>query len=271
MKEVVKYHNELNSIRFDKFRASDYDLFMVICAKLKEQGTEVKQISYAELRKLAKYSQTDNADLYNSLEGKISSLATSTVKKQISPRHTKTRTLFEEFDNDGEACILTVSVTSKSLELLNNLTANFTRFELEEFVGLKTKYQKNLYRNLKQFRTTGDLTISAEDFRIKLDIPKSYPNKAIKSKIIDPTVKALRASCFPDLKCDPKYASKPGRPVVGYCFSFTPEAPDRQLTIEDWQKDEKKLRNKMENSFGKKMELSNYGDMGDLESQIIDN
>ena len=125
--------------------------------------------------------------------------------------------------------------------MLNALTANFTRFELEEFISLESKYAKTLYRLLKQFRTTGDLTINAADFREKLDIPKSYSNKVINARVIKPAVTALQ-KVIPELEYEAKKTSEHGNPIYAYKFTFSPEAPERQRTIADWQR-EKKARN----------------------------
>ena len=60
----------------------------------------------------------------------------------------------------------------KSFFLLNQLTSNFTRFELKEFVTLKSSYSKEFYRRMKQFKNTGFWKCSIEEFRYLLDIPE---------------------------------------------------------------------------------------------------
>lgn len=58
-----------------------------------------------------------------------------------------------------------VSVNKRFDFFLNELTSNFTRFELEEFTNLESKYSKAMYRLLKQWRTVGKKEWSIEDFR----------------------------------------------------------------------------------------------------------
>ena len=266
MNEIVKYNNKLNEIHFPGFSSSDYDLFMVICSKLKGQGTKEVRFEYTELRIMANYTQTNNRDLFNSLQNKIRLMAQTVFEIRHGDLHSTVFPLFSKFDNDGNNGFLVVSVSEESQYLLNDLTANFTRFELEEFVSLKTKYQKTLYRLLKQFRTTGDLTISADDFRMKLDIPKSYQSKDIVRKIIKPTVDALK-EYIPDLDFVVLKSSKRGAPVRAYRFSFSQEAPDRQRTIDEWQKDKQEKRKKKQNPF---LSMQNHEyDFDQLERDLL--
>lgn len=55
-----------------------------------------------------------------------------------------------------------------------------------------------------------------------MDIPESYTNRDITSKIINSSLKELE-SHFQNIKCEHQYASKRGRPVTGYIFTFMPE------------------------------------------------
>ena len=48
-----------------------------------------------------------------------------------------------------------VAVNPRFSFLLNDLTSQFTRFELAEFTALKSSYAKETYRRLKQYRQTG--------------------------------------------------------------------------------------------------------------------
>ena len=40
MNKIVKFHNDLNSIKFSSFRAVEYDLFFDILYKLKDKQEE---------------------------------------------------------------------------------------------------------------------------------------------------------------------------------------------------------------------------------------
>lgn len=270
MNQIVKYHNELNNIALKNFSKADYDLFMVLCAEMKEKGTTEREFSYTELRKQAAFKKSNsNAEMFSELNKVSENLAKTTCAIQHNGMKRVIFTLFTKFENDGENGTLKVRVNDEFQFLLNELASNFTRFELKEFVELDSKYAKTLYRLLKQFRTTGDLTISAEDFREKIDIPKSYSNKIIISRIIKPAVEALK-EVIPGLDYQIIRASKRGAPVKAYRFSFTPEAPDRQLTIADWQNSKKKTgaKKKSGNKFNDMIQHEDY-DMASIEEALL--
>lgn len=130
--------------------------------------------------------------------------------------------LFPTFTINLNKQELTIAVNEHFKFILNELIKNFTRFELKDFISLQSKYSKTLFRLLKQFKTTGILDISLNDFVIKMDIPTSYRIKDITNKIINPSLKELQ-NYFMNLQCTIKYEQKRGKPVTGYIFTFKPE------------------------------------------------
>ena len=90
---------------------------------------------------------------------------------------------------------------------------------MQEFVGLQSKYVKTFYRLLKQWRSTEQYIFNnIDDFREKMDVPKTYSNMHLMTKIIEPTVKELKKldKSFINFKCEPLYAKKRGKSLVGY-------------------------------------------------------
>ena len=244
--DIVKYSNWLNNLSFAGFGQTDFNLFMVLCAEMKDRGTTERTFTFSDLKKKAGIETHSNTRTAEELD-KMTDKMQKVVCKIRTDSELIKFVLFPTFRINDEEGTLTVAVNKDFQFVLNSLASQFTTFELQEFVQLDSRYAKTLYRLLKQFKTTGDLTISADDFRARLNIPKSYPTKAISARIIEPTIRALHDS-FPDLKCEVLHASKPGRPVRSYRFSFTPDAPERQRDLTDWQK-EKKVRKNYNNQF----------------------
>lgn len=60
MNEIVKIHNDLTNEKLGKMNAKELDLFMTICHKMRDKGTEQVVISFSELRRLGNFSQTSN-------------------------------------------------------------------------------------------------------------------------------------------------------------------------------------------------------------------
>ncbi|MCQ2916543.1 replication initiation protein, partial [Helicobacter pylori] len=76
--------------------------------------------------------------------------------------------------------------------LLNNLgMGQYTSFNLLEFQRVRGKYAKTLYRLLKQYKSTGILSVEWSQFRELLDIPKDYKMENIDQKVLTPAIKEL--------------------------------------------------------------------------------
>ena len=247
-KEIVKYHNDMNEITFQKFGQVDFDFFMVLCSKLRDSGDNSVVIPFSRFKELAGYSPktSDERFINDMMDMNYKQLAsTGTIREG---RKIKQFVLFTEFVIDPDEKTITASVNPKYKYFLNDLTKSFTRFELQEFVSLDSKYAKTLYRLLKQYRTTGIYITALEEFKRLIVVPKSYTNMRIYDKIIKPSVKALQPY-FKNLTCEVQYERKRGRPVKGYKFTFTPEQAPKQIPKQaDLEKPAKQTQ-KPKNSF----------------------
>lgn len=245
-KNIVKYHNDLNSITFHNFGHIDFDLFMVLCSKTRDMQGETVSIPFDELRRLSGFNSHWSEEQF------IKSLTSMNRKQLLSygmienSRYIDMFILFPRLIIDREKKILLAYVNADYRYILNDLTKNFTRFELQEFISLDSKYSKTLYRLLKQYRTTGAYITTLEEFKRLLGVPESYQNKKVMQKIVEPSVKALKPY-FDNLSCEVQYEAKRGRPVKGYKFTFTPEKVQKQITKEPEKKKPKKSANKFHN------------------------
>ena len=229
MKEIVKYSNFVNALKFKEFTAVDYDFLMMLCAKMKNQRTDKVTFTFSEIKELTGYKRTGKKEFIENLKSMNRKLMSVTTDVQVDNQYLQF-VLFPTFVTNLEDDVLTVSVNSDFQFVLNDLTANFTRFELEEFVSLESKYAKTLYRLIKQYRTTGEYRVGVTEFRDLMGCPPSYTNYVFLRDIVQPSVRRLQ-QFFPLLACTVLHAHKKGAPVTGYLFTFQGE--DRnQLTID---------------------------------------
>lgn len=186
---IVKFDNQLNTLELGKLNAVELDLFMGICAIAKEKGTEDIQIPFDAIKQMCSYSATQKKRFVSEL--------TQTNKKLMSLDFAITNedktcvtqfVLFPTFKTDINKKMLTVKVNSEFAFLLNDLTSNFTRFELKEYTEMRSKYSKILYQILKQYRKTGILVVKIEEFRKMLDIPEGYRMSEIDKYVLNPAL-----------------------------------------------------------------------------------
>lgn len=190
-KNTVQYKNELNSIPMRKFNSIEMDLFFSICSKMKNQGTNTVKFDFHDLKLLSSYKPTSLKRFADDLDNvfiKMQGLTYRTEGKGIRRRFV----LFPDFEINENDKFVEISINPKLEYILNELTSEFTQFELQEFTSLSSSYSKSMYRLLKQFKSTGYYTIKVDDFRDLLDIPKSYKTMSkIDEKVLKPINKEL--------------------------------------------------------------------------------
>ena len=252
MKNIVRYHNDFNKIKLPSFSSQEQNMLMGIICKVKEHSTnENIKFTPSELLEFSTDNLTNKAlgDMLFVLRDKFFK-ADFTILIKDEERHLvgrKTINLFEEFilwyyeedANYDNLLSVELKLNSQFRYLIEELTANFTRFELEEFMSLSGKYTKTLYRLLKQFRNSGEVTIYKNNFQEFCDfmgIPSNYTQSKIDEKILNPAIKELSAeqnlftnekqTIFKNLTYkkikDPKGRGRGGK-VIGIEFYFTPE------------------------------------------------
>lgn len=218
--DLVIYKNEMNTLQFHGFTAVDLDMLMTLCSRMRDKDEDVMEFDFKYLKTIMEYKSKDNDRFINDLDAMNNKLIKVTASFKTDTKKVMF-VLFPTFEIDTEKETLKVRVNPDFKYLLNEITAQFTLFELQEFVSLSGKYSKNLYRLLKQYRRTGTYRVDLETFRHRMDIPDTYKNRDVLEKAIKPAVEELTRLCyFKDLKVEPIKARKKGAPVTAYEFTF---------------------------------------------------
>ena len=220
--ETVIYRNEMNLVPLRKFTPIEIDLFFAMCNKLKEQDTNKLKLSFEELKSLSNYSheQRNIKRFIDDLENVYTKILQLTYRYE-DEKKIKRFMLFHHYEIDKEERYLEIATNPKFKYILNNMTQDFTKFELREITRLKSSYSKNAFRLLKQFKHTGYVIFTIEDFKSRFDIPKSYRMTDINKNVLNPIVSELN-HVFSDLKVN-KIKAKKGRKIEKIEFTFTPE------------------------------------------------
>lgn len=268
MHEIVKYDNYMNSLNFKNFTAMDLNMLMGICSKIRDNDEEYINFTFDEIRELTGYAGHTAKQLIADIERMNDKLIKVTCKLRTETKIT-TFVLFPFYEIDPYSQILTIQINEKFRFILDGIANNFTRFELAEFVSLNSKYAKNLYRLLKQFRTQGWYHALVDELRLKMDCPSTYSNKYFMDEIIKPSVKTLQF-CFKGLSVEVERARKRGSPVIGYKFTFVPEKAsdqiDEQMSITDFPET---LPDKPKKKSGSSAFQSRKYDYDELEKQLL--
>ena len=220
--EIVKYSNQFNAQALRKFTALDLDLLMAIAARVRDQEIDEVTFTFEELRRLAhvKKNLTDKELAARIVEVNDRLLACR-FKFQDDSR-TVQFALFTKFVTDPQEATLAVGVNEEFAFLLNDLTSQFTRFELAEFADLKSKYAKEFYRRAKQYRSSGIWKISRDEFCRLLGISDSTAKSTANLNRV--VLKTIAEECGPllGLKIERQYVK---RRLSGFVFTFARETP----------------------------------------------
>ena len=222
--EIVKYDNDFNNQALRKFTSEELNLLMTIFHKLRDQSINILEYSFYDLKKLINLEKNmttrEFANTIMNVNKKLLALNYTYRVKNIIIQMAIFKTFRIDLDNQK----LIISLNEDFRFLLNDFNREWTRFELEEFVNLKSSYTKEFYRRMKQFKKTGFWKCSIEEFRNLLDIPEKYRITDIDAWVLKPIQKELGERY--NLEIIKKYGFSGGRGrsrVVGFEFRFSPE------------------------------------------------
>lgn len=215
---MLKYHNDMNLIAFKDFSQRELNIFFSLCLLMKEKGTGEINLSYDEIKNVIPDRFESNTKFEEILESVYDKLLQLRLESRDKNKIEKF-ILFTSYKIHVNKKTVTINTNSDYSYILNNLSKNFTLFELQEFNELSSTYSKHMFRLLKQYRSTGFFRINVEEFRRLLDVPKSYTMKKIGVKVLGPIEKEL-VSYFKDFKIK---KIKEGRSITNLEFTFKPQ------------------------------------------------
>lgn len=197
--DLVVVNNNLNKTNLAILKEKELDLFMAICLKLREEGTKKIELDLSELKDLSKYEGKDNQRFISDIKN---------VNKKLLKLYCEYETeneigvfvLFTDYTIYKKEKKLVIQVNEKFKYILNELTENFTKFELNQFVELNSQYSKTIFRLLKQFDGTGWREFLLSDFRELLSIPPKYRISEIDKYVINEKIIEELKESFNNLK-----------------------------------------------------------------------
>lgn len=200
MDNIVKYHNDLNKLKFYLFGELEQNILMGVFLNARFHNTKEFILNADDIAKFLPQRNPSKQEIFN----RVMSLRENLFKIDYTHEIKLDNGLIElSFYNIFSVFTLVYTTENREFEylkikisddfsyLIHNLTKFMTQFELEEFLFLSGKYAKALYIHLKQFRTTGIWRVKWDDFKEILGIPSSYQICDIDKRILNPCVEQL--------------------------------------------------------------------------------
>ncbi len=203
----ITYHNNANKVNLGKLSEREANLLFAIFQKLKDQGNTLIRFEPQDLKQMIMVkSNLTNRQLLQILKNLLDNIGGANFwiirehveNGEVYEDHTNYM-LFKQFEIRIHKPTQTIEYLDVQLNdnyqyLLNNLGmgGQYTSFKLLEFQRVRGKYAKTLYRLLKQYKSTGILSVEWTQFRELLDIPKDYKMENIDQKVLTPSLKELK-------------------------------------------------------------------------------
>lgn len=225
MSELVKYHNNINKLSFNNFTEKELNVFFSIVYKIQNQGSNILEIPFVELRNLS------NGDIHlprflNSVKNVSDKISNLNFRYENDEEIVKFY-FFNKFRIRKKEKVLILSINEDFQFLVNNLLkkGNFTILELENFVKLKSIYSKTLFRILKQWDSIHYKKFELQELRELLDVPASYSTARFNQRILTPMENELK-QFFPHLTIEKK---KTGKVITEIEISWGKKEPEIEI------------------------------------------
>ena len=220
---IVKYNNWLNSLSLKGLSSEELSVFMTCLAIAREHPDdpmiEMDGVDFMDLMNVKRhFTWAEIRDKVNKTHDKLMAIKCKVETDDAFTSFCLFPTMQITKDN-----VLKIELSLAFRFIITQISKEFTRFELAEFTQLDSKYSKNLYRQLKQFRRTRTYKKTAEEFMELMDAPVSYTTKRFMDNCLNPAVKELKEKgFFSDLKVEPIRAKRRGAPITHYEITFKP-------------------------------------------------
>lgn len=236
-KTIAKYDNDMNRVNLKGFTKVDMDLFFAICAQVAEHGTEEMTFSFSDMMKLINYENGGFDRFGNDLIRMRKKLQSIGYRGEIPGYEDAILLFFPTFAISKKRGLFTVGVNSNKfvLNLLNEIHKHFTILDLETFGMLNSKYAKELYRQLRQWRSTGSHYFDVNELPEILGASANYSVSEFTRRVLNPAVKELtNARAFTNLSLTLDREKGRGRRIKRYIFTWEKEQDDEWYK---WLKD----------------------------------
>ncbi|MGL5580052.1 MAG: replication initiation protein [Cetobacterium sp.] len=252
MKEVIKYHNDMNKVSFAGFKEKELDLFFSICQKMKDKGSNEIIFSFSDLRKLSQYSNRSIERFYSDLDRVYKKMLELNLKYE-DEKEIRRFVLFSRYIIKKDEQIIIIKASEDFEYILNKLIGTFTKFDLVDFVSLKSVYSKNMFKLLKQWESKKNVKYEVEELREVLGVPSKYTTSNFNDRVLKPIMDEL-PRYFNDL-CLEKL--KTGKKVTYLNFSWSSRKEEikkvEQIEIEISEKLNKTIEKAKKNRFLEKL------------------
>ncbi|MGB0848887.1 MAG: RepB family plasmid replication initiator protein [Thiolinea sp.] len=216
-KKTVVISNALNRAAH-RLKLSEKRVVMLAASELNHSSDKNPSVTL-KIPDLAEHYQLDSKNMYRELKKACKSMTRKppiSIQMEGFLREINWVEYCDYYDNEGR---IIIQFTSKIAPHLSALESHFTSYRLSRAGALRSTYAWRLFELLMQFKKTGFLKISTDEFSRAMEVPATYHKDfgAMRRRIIEPAVKEITEKDGLKIKWD---AIKTGRKVTALEFYF---------------------------------------------------
>lgn len=211
-------------------------LLSIITARENNQKIELGKPLTIHANKYAEVFNVDKKSAYDVLKSGADGLIGKSFRYYENNKLSKSNWVdtVAYVENGG---FIEIKFTSKVVAFISELERRFTSYDISQVAHLKNRYAIRLYESLIQYRSTGKLSISLKNLRLRLGVADDeyYQMSMFKKRVLDLAVTQINQHTDITAKYD---QVKTGRQITGFIFTFKQKAKDK-ATAQASQRDEK--------------------------------
>lgn len=218
-KRLVKYPNELNLNKLGFLTPVAQDIFINILTEFTTKKSVKIEIPLSQLKENSRLSNKSESDFLK----KMVEINEMLIKKlvftvQFGERDIYTSSLFPHFHIQDK--VLKTEIDEKFAGALYEFENYFTKFPTEQFIDVRGKHTKSLYRLFRK-NYKGKITIKADDLKEWLCLSQDYLTTNLR-KILNQSInEMIKKNILKSGKFEFIYSSGRGRPLGSVCFEYT--------------------------------------------------
>ena len=219
--QVVRYKNEINKLNLSLLNPGELNIFIAMLSLVKNKGIEKIEVDYENFRKMARVDKNINDNEFGTLVvNTLSKVGAGSILLDTDEKFMMFA-IFDRVEVDKVTKKMSFNLSDTFVTYFNNFLTNYTSFPLNDFIEIKSKYAKLLYKTLMQFNGSGRYYENYDKFVNEvLEIPSTTARNNINYKYINPSVERIRMSgAIPDLRVN---LVKKQNKTVAIEFNWTP-------------------------------------------------
>lgn len=192
-KELSQRNDFVRKSIYEKLSVNDLKLFKLIVSKIENNSTLFKDfytLTYDELNFLG---ITKN-DRFKIVSDSLKNLANFYITISKNDIEFELGIIKNKFGYEKYSGKILVSIDEDLTEYLLNLKSQYLKYDIENIIKLKTKYEIKLYEYLKSYTSnfnTIELTIEELKTILEIDLNEYSLYGNFKQRILDKTIKRL--------------------------------------------------------------------------------